>query len=93
MLYYTVYMKNLNNGSGYIDIALEDEQLLKDYVQFLEVGIRSQRSYSVAEHGKSGSQRGRFVVNLTDIAALTVAQAHGSSKAVERLAVPSPSSP
>ena len=30
MIYYTICLKRLNNGMGYVDIALHDDRLLKD---------------------------------------------------------------
>lgn len=72
MFYYTIYMKNLNNGTGYIDIALKDDQLVKDFVQYLDVGLKSHRAYTVVDPGSGGTvAAGIFSVNLADVAAMT----------------------
>jgi len=70
MLYYTLYMKSLSNGTGYIDIALPDDQLLKDYLQFLDLGVRTQRVYSVSDAKHPGGSTGGFTVDLAQIAAI-----------------------
>jgi hypothetical protein len=70
MIYYTIYLKNLNNGTGYIDIPLENDQLVKDYLQFLDLGIRAYKPYPVADAGKSRGGPGSIVINLSDIAAI-----------------------
>lgn len=76
MLYYTIYVKGLNNTTGYIDVALADDQLLKDYINYLDVGIRTVRSYVVTSPGKGQGRpvasTGVFVVNLADVTAITV---------------------
>ena len=71
MLYYTVYVKNLHNGTGYIDVALEDDQLLKDFMQFLDIGVRSHRTYPMTNPAGSREGPGKFVVNLTEVVAIT----------------------
>jgi len=72
MLYYTIYIKNLNNGTGYIDIALEDEQLLKDFAQFLDIGIRPHRSYPMMNPAGSKTAGGQFTLNIAEVVAITV---------------------
>jgi hypothetical protein len=72
MVYYTIYMKNLYNGTGYIDIALETDQLLKDYLQFLDIGLRTHKTYAVATASSPDAGPGSFAINLADIAAITV---------------------
>ncbi len=76
MLYYTIYVKGLNNGTGYIDVALADDQLLKDYITVLDVGLRPVRSYVVTTpaktQGKPVASTGVFVLNLADVTGITV---------------------
>ena len=76
MLYYTLYVKGLNNSTGYIDVALGDDQLLKDFINYLDVGIRPVRSYVLTtpakSQGKPVATTGVFVVNLADVTAVTV---------------------
>jgi len=72
MVYYTIYIRNLVNNTGYIDLCLSDEQLLRDYLQFLDIGVKSHNSYRIVNPGDPDDQTGRFSVNLADIAALTV---------------------
>jgi hypothetical protein len=72
MLYYTIYLKNLHNNSGYIDLALENDQLLKDYIAFLDLGMKASNRYSLAASPGMKARGGSFVVNLADIAAITV---------------------
>ena len=72
MLYYTIYIKNLNNGTGYIDIALEDEQLLKDFAQYLDIGIRTHRSYPMTNPVGSKTSGGQFTLNIAEVVAITV---------------------
>ena len=73
--YYTIYLKGLANGSGYIDVALTDDQLFKDYLQYLDINIKPVRSYVVAmapkAHGKPVANTGMLTINLSDIAAIT----------------------
>ena len=45
MIYYTIFVKGLNNSTGYIDVALSDDQLLKDFMQYLDIGIKPHRTY------------------------------------------------
>ncbi len=71
MLYYTIYVKNLENGTGYIDIPLEDDQLLRDYQQFLDVGLRPHKLYPLAKVPGSGGT-GYFTINVEEVAAMTV---------------------
>ena len=71
MLYYTIYVKNLHNGTGYIDVGLEDDQLLKDFQHYLDVGLLTHKLYPLAQvAGTSGS--GWFTINLSEVAAVTV---------------------
>lgn len=75
VIYYTIYLKGLSNGSGYIDVALSDEQLFKDYLQYLDVGIKPVRTYTIAmapkAQGKPVANTGLFSVNLSDVSAIT----------------------
>ena len=79
MIYYTIFVKGLNNSTGYIDVALENDQLLKDFMQYLDVGIKPHRVYTVTSPpkatGKSTSSTGVFAVNLSDITAMTALRA------------------
>jgi hypothetical protein len=74
MIYYTIYVKGLNNQTGYIDVALEDDQLLKDYTIFLDIGLKAHKSYPIATvagaKGKTGG--GNFIIDLACIAAITL---------------------
>jgi hypothetical protein len=72
MVYFTVYLKNLNNGTGYVDTALIDDQLMRDYLQFLDIGVKAHRAYAVVDPGANDSPVGIFAVNLADVAAITV---------------------
>jgi len=75
IVYYTIYLKSLTNGTGYIDISLGDDQLMKDYLQFLDVGIKSVRTYVVATppraQGQPMAPSGLFTVNFSEITAIT----------------------
>jgi hypothetical protein len=72
MVYYTIYIRGLNNGTGYIDIALEDDQLLKDYKQYLDVNVRSTRAYTIVQpSSQKKARKSHFCVSLQDITALT----------------------
>jgi hypothetical protein len=80
MIYYTVFVKGLNNSTGYIDVALADDQLLKDFLQYLDVGIKPHRSYAVTSPPKAGGEgravaAGVFVINLSDVTAITALRA------------------
>ncbi len=71
MVYFTVYLKNLNNGTGYVDTALADDQLMRDYLQFLDIGVKAHRAYAVVDPGAKDVPVGIFAVNLADVAAIT----------------------
>ncbi|MBI3874816.1 MAG: hypothetical protein HY300_02380 [Verrucomicrobia bacterium] len=75
MVYYTIYLKNLRNDTGYVDIALESDQLYRDYLQHLEVGVVPCKPYAVTDPANPGAQPGQFVVNLSEIAAITIRRA------------------
>lgn len=75
MLYYTIYVKHLNNGTGYIDVALQNDQLQKDFMQLLDVNVKPCRLYDLAAppdvEGRPVAPVGKFMINLSDITALT----------------------
>ena len=71
MIYYTIYVKNLSNGTGYIDVALPDDKLMKDYLQFLDLGLRPHHSYPMAQPAGSREGAGTFAINMSDIMAIT----------------------
>ena len=71
MVYFTVYLKNLNNSTGYVDTALADDQLMRDYLQFLDIGVKAHRAYAVVDGAASDTPVGVFAVNLADVAAIT----------------------
>jgi hypothetical protein len=72
MIYYTIYVKDLNNGMGYIDVALEDDQLLRDFEQYLDIGVRPHRSYKIAPSpGGVQNEHGFFTVDFSSISAVT----------------------
>ena len=76
MIYFTIYLKGLHTSTGYVDVALENDDLLKDYQNYLDMGIKTHKSYPIADPGKRGAmieaKASRFVVNLTEIMAITV---------------------
>ncbi len=84
MYYYSIYLKGIQNGTGYIDIVLKDDQLMRDYLQYLDIGMRAHRAYTVVDPGSAlGSAAGIFSINIADIAAITTtapAAASGSSQ-------------
>lgn len=71
MVYFTVYLKNLNNSTGYVDTALADDQLMRDYLQYLDIGVKAHRAYAVVDAAASDLPVGVFAVNLADVAAIT----------------------
>jgi hypothetical protein len=74
IIYYTIYMKGLANGSGYIDVALADDQLFKDYLQYLDVGIKPVRTYAVTMPPKAQGESvgsGVLAINMSDVSAIT----------------------
>jgi len=71
MVYFTVYLKNLNNGTGYVDTALADDQLMRDFLQYLDIGVKAHRAYAVVDAAASDQPVGVFAVNLADVAAIT----------------------
>jgi len=76
MIYYTIYVKNLHNGTGYIDVALNDDQLLKDFTQFLDCSIKADRTYPITAppgtQGRPVESAGRFAINLSEVVAITI---------------------
>ena len=72
MIYYTIYVKGLHNQTGYIDIALEDDQLMKDFTTFLDIGIKPHKPYKVANVPGARGKSGQFAIDMTTIAAITV---------------------
>jgi hypothetical protein len=82
MVYYTIFVKNLYNSTGYIDVSLEDDQLMKDFQQFLDINVRSHKTYKLASPaGIDGS--GSFAINLTDVIAITIVPPHIRQMIVE----------
>ena len=73
MIYYTIYLKQLNNDTGYIDVGLEDDQLLKDFLIYLDIGIKSHRTYHLANPATPEGQAGMFAIDISTIAAITTA--------------------
>jgi hypothetical protein len=73
MIYYTIYLKQLNNDTGYIDVGLEDDQLFKDFLTFLDIGMKSHRIYHLASPASPERQAGLFAIDLSAIAAITTA--------------------
>ena len=71
MLYYTIYVKNLNNSTGYIDVSLADDQLMKDFQTFLDVNIRPHKSYKLATPAGTDGE-GAFAINLSEVIGITV---------------------
>lgn len=74
MLYYTIYVKNLQNGTGYIDVGLEDEQLLKDFQQYLDVGLRAHRPYKMATPQGTPGSGGVFSINMAEVIGIMTAK-------------------
>lgn len=75
MVYYTIYVKDLGNGTGYIDVGLEDDQLLKDYLQFLDIGVRPHRTYTIVNPAGSRGKKGAFTINMAEVCAITTMSA------------------
>ena len=80
MLYYTIYVKSLHNGTGYIDVALEDDQLMKDFMQYLDIGVRSHRSYLLTNPAGTLGEPGQFAINVAEVLAITTAAPNDSQK-------------
>ena len=72
MIYYTIYVKDLHNQTGYIDVALEDDQLMKDYLIFLDIGLKPHKAYKMANVGAARGKTGAFAIDIDTIAAITV---------------------
>ena len=72
MIYYSIYVKDLNNGTGYIDVGLEDDQLLRDYLQFLDIGVRPHRTYAIANAPSLRGKKGQFTINMTEVSGITI---------------------
>ena len=72
MIYYTIYVKNINNGTGYIDVALEDDQLLKDFLQYLDIGVRPHRTYALTNPGGARGVSGQVAINIAEVVAITI---------------------
>jgi hypothetical protein len=72
VVYYTIHVKDLVNSTSYIDVCLEDEQLLKDYLQFLDLGMRACKPYKLVNPPGTPSAVGRFAINLSEVVAITV---------------------
>ena len=73
MIYHTIYLKQLNNDTGYIDVGLEDDQLFKDFLIYLDIGLKSHRTYPLANPATPEGQAGQFAIDLSTIAAITTA--------------------
>ena len=73
MIYYTIYLKQLNNDTGYIDVGLQDDQLFKDFLTYLDIGMKSHSTYSLANPATPEGQAGQFAIDLATIAAITTA--------------------
>jgi hypothetical protein len=71
MIYYTIYVKGLFNQTGYIDIALEDDQLMKDFQTFLDIGIKPHKAYKVANVAGARGKMGQFAIDVTTISAIS----------------------
>jgi len=72
IVYYRIYLKNLHNGAGYIDVGLDGEQLLKDYLQYLDIGVRGCRSYTIPNPTGTAGNSGALAVNFADITAISI---------------------
>jgi hypothetical protein len=76
MIYYAIYVKNLHNGTGYIDVALTDDQLLKDFRQYLDCNVKPDRSYVITAppgaQGKPVESTGTFVINVAEVTAISI---------------------
>ena len=72
MVYFTVYLKQLSNDTGYIDVGLIDDQLMKDYLTYLDIGMKSHRTYRLANPANPEGDGGLFAIDLTSIAAITL---------------------
>ena len=72
MIYFTVYIRNLHNSTGYVDVCLENDQLMTDYLQYLDIGVKAHKAYKLVSPGDARSNQGVFAINLDDIAAVTM---------------------
>jgi len=72
MIYYTIYVKGIHNQTGYIDIALEDDQLMKDYLSYLDIGIKPHKPYPVSNLGGSRGKTSSFAIDIESITAITI---------------------
>ena len=72
MIYYTIYVKGIHNQTGYIDIALEDDQLMKDYLSYLDIGIKPHKPYPVSNLGGSRGKTSCFAIDIESITAITI---------------------
>lgn len=72
MIYYTIYVKGLHNQTGYIDIALQSDRLLKDYLSYLDIGLKPHKPYEVADVGGSTGKTSSFAIDIETISAITV---------------------
>jgi len=73
MIYYTIYLKQLSNDTGYIDVGLADDQLFKDFMTYLDIGMKAHKAYDVASPATPDGQAGKFLIDLSCIAAITTA--------------------
>ncbi|MEY2407843.1 MAG: hypothetical protein QOF48_513 [Verrucomicrobiota bacterium] len=73
MIYYTIYLKQLNTDTGYIDVGLEDDQLFKDFLTYLDIGMKSHRTYRLSNPATPEGQAGLFAIDLSSIHAITTA--------------------
>ena len=76
-VYFTIYVKNLYNGTGYIDVCLDSDLLLKDYLHFLDIGVRGHKTYAMAHVAGAPGPVGMFVINLSEIAAIAINRPQG----------------
>ena len=73
MIYYTIYLKQINNDTGYIDVGLEDDQLFKDFITYLDIGLKSHKVYHLSSPAAPEGQAGLFAIDFATIAAITTA--------------------
>jgi hypothetical protein len=75
MVFHTIYLKDLKNDAGYMDVVLENDQLFRNFMQFLEVRIVPVRANRLADPANPGAHAGKFAINFADVSAMTIRQA------------------
>ncbi len=72
MVFYTIYLQELKSDAGYMDVVLENDQLFRDYLQFLEVRVVPVRAYRLADPANPSASAGELAINFAEISAMTI---------------------